>query len=89
MTPEQSISIVTEAVTTVITMVAIMVVPSLIVGLLVSIFQTATQIQEQTLSFLPRLVATLLSLMFTGNWMLAHIVAIFHRIFADIPVSIG
>lgn len=89
MTPEQSISIVTEAVTTVITMVAILVVPSLIVGLLISIFQTATQIQEQTLSFLPRLVATLLSLVFTGNWMLTHIVSIFHRIFADIPVSIG
>ena len=89
MTPEMSIELVSEAVMTVISTVAILVVPSLLVGLLVSIFQTATQIQEQTLSFLPRLVVTLLVLVFTGNWMLTRIVAIFHQIFTDIPGNLG
>ena len=89
MTPETTISLVSEAVMTVITMVCILVVPSLIVGLIVSIFQTATSIQEQTLSFLPRMVATLLALIFTGNWMLMHIVSIMHQIFSDIPGALG
>ncbi len=89
MTPETTISLVSEAVMTVITMVCILVVPSLIVGLIVSIFQTATSIQEQTLSFLPRMVATLLALIFTGNWMLMHIISIMHQIFSDIPGVLG
>jgi flagellar biosynthetic protein FliQ len=89
MTPEHSIALVSEGVSTVITMVAILVVPSMLVGLVVSIFQTATSIQEQTLSFLPRLVATLLTLIFTGGWMLERISALFHQIFISIPGSIG
>lgn len=89
MTPETSISLVSEAVMTVISMVSILVVPSLIVGLIVSIFQTATSIQEQTLSFLPRMVATLLALIFTGNWMLTRIISIVHQIYTDIPGSLG
>jgi len=40
------------------------------VGLLVSIFQAATQIQEQTLTFVPKLVAMLLTMLFLGNWMM-------------------
>ncbi|MBT9152947.1 MAG: hypothetical protein DDT35_01174 [Firmicutes bacterium] len=45
-------------------------VASLAVGLLVSIFQAATQIQEQTLTFVPKLVAMLLTMLFLGNWMM-------------------
>ena len=43
---------------------------SLVVGLLVSIFQAATQIQEQTLTFVPKLVAILFTLLILGSWML-------------------
>ncbi len=89
MTPEMSVELVSEAVMTVISTVSILVVPSLLVGLVISIFQTATQIQEQTLSFLPRLVVTLLVVIFTGNWLLARIVGIFHQIFTNIPGSLG
>jgi len=89
MTPEHSLTLVSDGVTTVIAMVSVLIVPSLIVGLLVSIFQTATSIQEQTLSFLPRLVATLLTLVFTGSWMLERITNLFQQIFASIPGSIG
>jgi len=89
MTPEHSLTLVSDGVITVIAMVSVLVVPSLIVGLLVSILQTATSIQEQTLSFLPRLVATLLTLVFTGSWMLERITTLFQQIFASIPGSIG
>ncbi len=89
MTPEHSLTLVSDGVVTVIAMVSVLIVPSLIIGLLVSIFQTATSIQEQTLSFLPRLIATLLTLVFTGSWMLERITALFQQIFASIPGSIG
>ena len=56
MTPEQSVALVGGAVNLVVTMVSVLIVPGLIVGLVVSIFQAATQIQEQTLSFLPRFI---------------------------------
>ncbi|MGL4858148.1 MAG: flagellar biosynthesis protein FliQ [Enterobacteriaceae bacterium] len=58
------------------------IVPSLLVGLLVSIFQATTQINEQTLSFLPRLAMTLFILIFAGKWMLTKLtdfaIEIFH-----------
>lgn len=62
---------------------AVAIVPSLLVGLCVSIFQATTQINEQTLSFLPRLVVTLMVLIFGGKWMLTKLVdftvALFHQ----------
>lgn len=45
------------------------IIPSLLIGLCISIFQAATQINEQTLSFLPRLVMTFIVLIFAGRWM--------------------
>ncbi len=58
-------------------------IPSLLVGLCVSIFQATTQINEQTLSFLPRLATTLLVLIFAGKWMITQLVdftiGIFHQ----------
>jgi len=55
----------------------------LVVGLVVSIFQAATQINEQTLSFLPRLIVTLLAIIFMGQWLASKLmdycIAIFER----------
>ena len=48
---------------------------SLVIGLVVSIFQTVTSIQEQTLTFVPKLLAILLGLMVLGTWMLNEIVS--------------
>ncbi|MNG99880.1 Flagellar biosynthetic protein FliQ [compost metagenome] len=56
---------------------------------MVSIFQAATQIQEQTLSFLPRFIVTLLTLIFTGNWLLSQITTLFSDLFQKIPGLIG
>jgi flagellar biosynthetic protein FliQ len=47
---------------------------SLAIGLIVSIFQTVTSIQEQTLTFVPKLLGIFLTLMFLGNWMMSSIV---------------
>lgn len=89
MTPEQTVALVGEGVQLVVGMVAVLIVPSLVVGLVVSMFQAATQIQEQTLSFLPRLVMTLLTLLFTGNWLLGKLISLFHSIFELVPGLIG
>lgn len=89
MTAEQSVALVGGAVNLVVTMVSVLIVPGLIVGLVVSIFQAATQIQEQTLSFLPRFIVTLMTLMFTGNWLLSQITTLFHELFLKLPGLIG
>ena len=89
MTPEQIVQLMTQAINTIIAMVAVLVVPGLIVGLFVSIFQAATQIQEQTLSFLPRLIVTLLMLSFSGHWLLRQLQDLFDQLFHNIPNLIG
>ncbi|MGB6188142.1 MAG: flagellar biosynthesis protein FliQ [Aeromonas molluscorum] len=89
MTPEQSVNLIGGAVNLVVIMVSVLVVPGLIVGLIVSVFQAATQIQEQTLSFLPRFIVTLLTLIFTGHWLLAQVTTLFNELFANIPGLIG
>lgn len=70
-------------------MVLVIVGPSLIVGLIVSTFQAATQINEQTLSFLPRLVVTLATIMMTGPWLVGQLIDLFERLMTDIPNIIG
>ncbi|QTO54741.1 flagellar biosynthesis protein FliQ [Duffyella gerundensis] len=68
---------------------AVAIVPSLITGLMVSIFQATTQINEQTLSFLPRLVVTLLVLVFAGKWMLTQLVDFTRLIFEQAARLVG
>ena len=63
-----------EALFIVVTLVSVIIVPSLIVGLMVSTFQAATQINEQTLSFLPRLLVTLLMMLVTGPFLIGKVV---------------
>ncbi|ARD20650.1 MULTISPECIES: flagellar biosynthetic protein FliQ [Shewanella] len=78
-----------EAIFLVVMMVGVLVVPGLIVGLIVAVFQAATQVNEQTLSFLPRLVLTLLMVLFAGEWLLMKISDLFERLFFSIPHVIG
>lgn len=58
---------------------------ALAVGVLVGVFQAATQINEQTLSFIPKLLATAGVLVFTGPWMLRLLIEYTHRLFDSIP----
>ncbi|PID43293.1 MAG: flagellar export apparatus protein FliQ [Gammaproteobacteria bacterium] len=70
-------------------LVAVIITPSLIVGLIVSTIQAATQINEQTLSFLPRLIVTILLLVVAGPWIMQKLIDLFTRLMLDIPQIIG
>ncbi|MBK7059483.1 MAG: flagellar biosynthesis protein FliQ [Rubrivivax sp.] len=61
----------------------------LVVGLLVSIFQAATQINEATLSFVPKVVAAVAMLAFAGPWMLQTLVEYLQRTLQAIPAAVG
>lgn len=89
MTPGDVLQLFADALFLVITMVAVIVVPSLLVGLSVSVLQAATQINEQTLSFLPRLIATLVAIMVAGPWLLTQLTEFSTRLIHSIPGFVG
>lgn len=66
-------------------MVSVIIMPSLLVGLLVSTFQAATQINEQTLSFLPRLLTTLMAIVVAGPWLLRSMLEYSQLLISNIP----
>jgi flagellar biosynthesis protein FliQ len=59
------------------------------VGLIISIFQATTQIQEQTLAFVPKIVAVLLGLILLGPWMLSHMLSYASEIFNNLNRFVG
>lgn len=61
----------------------------LVVGLVVSVFQAATQINEATLSFVPKIVAAFAVLAFAGPWMIATLVAYLQRTLQALPAAVG
>lgn len=85
MGPEAAITIVGQAIYLVLIIVTALIAPSLILGLLVAIFQAVTQINEQTLSFLPKLLATLLTIIIFGNWIIMELTTFFNLVFDAIP----
>ena len=89
MTPETVMDLLGRAFYLSVLMVSLIVGPGLIVGLIVSIFQAATQINEQTLSFLPRLLVTLAEIMLLGGWLIRQFIELFHDLFLNIPLLIG
>jgi flagellar biosynthesis protein FliQ len=89
MSPEVFVDILNDALWLVILIVSVAIIPSLIVGLIVSIFQAATSINEQTLSFLPRLIVTLLALMFGGHWLTQTLMDYTEKLYMSIPSVIS
>lgn len=89
MTPEVFVDVLNNALYMVILMVSIIILPSLAVGLVVSIFQAATSINEQTLSFLPRLIVTLLALMYGGHWMTETLMDFTIGLYQSIPTVVS
>jgi len=89
MSPNVIIDIFREALMLIVLIVASLVLPSLCVGLVVSMFQAATQINEQTLSFLPRLLMTLASVMVLGPWILNMLIEHATRLITNIPLFVG
>ncbi|MGI2258596.1 flagellar biosynthetic protein FliQ [Shewanella sp. GXUN23E] len=78
-----------DAIYLVVMLVLVLIVPGLVLGLLIAVFQAATQVNEQTLSFLPKLVLTLLMVIFAGQWILQQLLDLFDRLFHAIPHVIG
>ncbi|EXJ16880.1 flagellar biosynthesis protein FliQ [Imhoffiella purpurea] len=89
MTPEMVIDVGKEAGEIVILMAAPPLLAGLVVGLIVSLFQTATQIQEMTLTFIPKLLAVGAALVIGGHWMLSVITDYVIRLYHSIPNLIG
>lgn len=89
MTPESVIEIFRSALYIIVLILAVVILPSLIVGVIVSVFQAATQINEATLSFLPRLMMTLFILIFFGSWIISKLVDFSKNLILEIPDLIG
>ena len=77
-----------EALYLVVITVLVIVLPSLLVGLVVSTFQAATQINEQTLSFLPRLITTMVSIMVAGPWIVRSMLEFTSQLITTIPFMV-
>ncbi|MCL1044835.1 flagellar biosynthesis protein FliQ [Shewanella sp. 1_MG-2023] len=89
MSPESLIDIFREALSVIVLIVSAIILPGLFIGLIVAVFQAATSINEQTLSFLPRLLTTLFSLMFLGHWLVQTMMDFFYTMVNMIPQVIG
>ncbi len=89
MTPDLITSIAQETVLVAVKLIAPILLSSLAVGLIVAMFQAATQINEQTLTFIPKLVTIIIVLMVAGPWMLQTIIDYFQDLMHQIPVLIG
>jgi len=89
MTPETVLTVGKEALNVTVILGAPMLLAALAVGLLVSIFQAATQINEMTLTFIPKLVALVAVIYISGHWMLTQILDFTERLFESIPSLIG
>lgn len=70
-------------------LVAVILLPVLGVGLLISMFQAATQINEMTLSFVPKLLVMFMTILFAGSWMLGLLTDYANRLIESIPTLIG
>ena len=62
---------------------------ALLVGFMISLFQAATQIQEPTLSFVPKMIAVAIALLVTGNWVLSELVSFTDQLFESLPRLLG
>ncbi|SEB47084.1 flagellar biosynthesis protein FliQ [Paenibacillus sp. GP183] len=89
MSSEFVIKIASEAVYTVLKASAPMLLIGLVVGLIISIFQATTQIQEQTLAFVPKIVAVLLSILIFGPWILNSLVDFTYNLLNNLYKFVG
>ena len=81
---DQTITLVEQMLKTALIVGAPVLLTAFAVGMLVSIFQAATQIQEMTLTFIPKIVATVVALIVFGSWMFVELSDYFHSIFQSI-----
>ena len=89
MSPDSIIDISQQALYVITMLAAPMLISALLIGLLIGMFQAATQINEMTLSFIPKLLILVVSIMIAGPWMLELIVNYTRRLYLSIPGLIG
>lgn len=89
MTGELVISIAERAVSVILLTSGPLLIVALATGLTVSIFQATTQIQEQTLAFVPKIIAVLVGIIFFGSWMLSTVTTFATEIFENLVKYIG
>ena len=89
MTPESVLDIGREALYLTAMLAAPLLLSALVAGLLIGIFQAATQIQEMTLSFIPKLIVLVFALLIAGPWMLNLLLNFTRRLYLGIPGLIG
>ncbi|AQV97012.1 MULTISPECIES: flagellar biosynthesis protein FliQ [Cupriavidus] len=85
MTPETVMTIATQAMKMTLLLAAPLLLVALAAGLLVSLFQAATQINEMTLSFIPKLIALFATMVLAGPWMINSMVDYMREVFQSIP----
>lgn len=89
MTPTSVVELGRQALEVTLLVSAPLFIAALVTGLIVSIFQAATQINENTLSFVPKLVAIFVTLVVAGPWMLSVILGYIRQLYESIPAMIG
>ena len=89
MTPGVVMEIGRQAIEVTVLISAPMLITALIVGLIISIFQAATQLNESSLQFVPKLIAMFVVILLAGPWMLQYLVDYIQRLFSSIPQLIG
>ena len=85
MTPSEAITLTQNAVTLTLLLSAPVLLVAMVVGLLISLFQAITQIQEMTLTFVPKIVAVMATLLFLSSWMINKLVDYTHELIVSIP----
>ncbi len=89
MSAESVISLAGKGVFTILIVAGPLLLLALTVGLIVSIFQATTQIQEQTLAFIPKIIAVLVGIVFFGPWMLSRLLSYTTDIFQNLTRFVG
>lgn len=89
MSPEQVMDIGQAALLVAAKLCAPILITALVVGFAVSLLQSITQVQEMTISFVPKLVAVGIALLVCGHWMISEIVAFTNELFTRIPVLLN
>lgn len=89
MSQGQVLDVARDAIYTIIICGAPLLLTSLVVGLTVSIFQTVTSVQEQTLTFVPKILAVFTMLMLLGSWILTTLAEFIERLWSDFSIYLG
>ncbi|MFC5476043.1 flagellar biosynthesis protein FliQ [Paraherbaspirillum soli] len=89
MTPEAVMALGYQAMKLTLLLGAPLLLVALITGLIVSLFQAATQINEMTLSFIPKLLAVFATMVIAGPWLLSLMLDYMHQLFSGIPQLVG